>query len=36
MRTIDDLKRWKDYGYVMVPSNLKTKQPNSAWYGDYE
>lgn len=34
MRTIDDLKRWKSYGMLMVPSNLKTKQPNSAWYGD--
>jgi hypothetical protein len=35
MRTIDDLKRWKGYGYVMTPSNPRTKQPKTAFLGNY-
>ena len=27
MRSIDDIKRWKSYGFVMTPSNLITKKP---------
>ena len=27
MRTRDDLKRWKSYGYVMTPSDPETKAP---------
>ena len=35
MRTRDDLKRWKNYGYVMAPSNPRTKQPKTAFLGNY-
>jgi len=34
-RSIDDLKRWKSYEYVMAPSNPRTKQPKTAFLGNY-
>ena len=27
MRTLDDLERWKSYGFVMTPSDPETKAP---------
>ena len=34
MRSIDDLNRWKDYGFVMTPvqDNKHPETKNSEWY----